>query len=419
MGAGGPGVAMEWHGLVVTALLLLPALAAGALRLRRQASRQTPRLTAAEKTYRAFFDHTVLGVFRTTPDGRYVDANPALARIYGYVDPAALMEGLTDIAGQLYTDAGRREAFSDLLAADDVVTDFVSEIRRRDGSTIWISETARAVRDWTGRLVFYEGTVEDVTAKIDAERALRRALEKAEEANRAKSAFLAAMSHELKTPLNGVLGFSEVIKEEMLGPIGLAAYREYAEHIHKSGRRLLEVIENVLDITRLQAGTLPLNRQALVVEPLVAAAVAEAEAAARHRVALDLAPDLPLIDADAGRLRQVLHHLLSNAMKFTPDGGAVSVRLEPEAAGLWIVVADSGIGMAPDQIAVALEPFRQIDGSLARRFEGAGLGLALTKALVDLHNGRLAIESEEGVGTTVRVWLPATAGAAAPTVVAA
>ena len=205
----------------------------------------------------------------------------------------------------------------------------------------------------------------------------------------------------------------------MLGPIGLAAYREYAEHIHKSGRRLLEVIENVLDITRLQAGTLPLNRQALVVEPLVAAAVAEAEAAARHRVALDLAPDLPLIDADAGRLRQVLHHLLSNAMKFTPDGGAVSVRLEPEAAGLWIVVADSGIGMAPDQIAVALEPFRQIDGSLARRFEGAGLGLALTKALVDLHNGRLAIESEEGVGTTVRVWLPATAGAAAPTVVAA
>ena len=154
-------------------LLAIAILVGVVLLLRAVEARRTPRLTAAEKTYRAFFDHAIEGIFRTTPEGRYIDANPALARIYGYDSPAALMDGLTDIAGQLYVEPGRREAFRDLLRANDIVTDFVSEIRRRDGTSIWISENARAVRDWTGRLVFYEGTVADVTAKIEADTALR------------------------------------------------------------------------------------------------------------------------------------------------------------------------------------------------------------------------------------------------------
>jgi PAS domain S-box-containing protein len=149
------------------------------------------RITAAERTYRAFFDHAIEGIFRTTPEGRYLDANPALAKIYGYADADDLMLGLTDIADQLYVEPTRREDFASLMRAHDSVTDFVSQIRRHDGSVIWISENARAVRDWTGKLVFYEGTVEDVTGKIEAQNTLRRALTEMEEANRSKSAFLA------------------------------------------------------------------------------------------------------------------------------------------------------------------------------------------------------------------------------------
>lgn len=380
--------------------------------LRRAQERLVPRLTAAEKTYRAFFDHAIEGIFRTAPEGRYIDANPALARIYGYDSPAALMEGLTDIAGQLYNEAGRREVFRELLQTNDVVSDFVSEISRRDGSRIWISENARAVRDWTGRLVFYEGTVADVSAKIEAEQALRRALRAAERANEMKSAFLAAMSHELKTPLNAVLGFAEMLKAEMRGPIGHDAYREYAIHIHESGTRLLEIINNVLDITRLQASALTLERHTVAFAPLAEAAIAEASAVAGEvsPVGLEIAPELPAVDADPVRLKQVLLHLLSNAFKFTPAGGAVRMRAQVADGGVVVIaVADTGIGMAPDQIVAALEPFHQLDSSLARRFEGTGLGLALTKALVELHGGTLAIESREGEGTTVTVRLAAAA----------
>ncbi|MEI9888251.1 MAG: PAS domain S-box protein [Rhizomicrobium sp.] len=182
------------------ALVILAALGTAVFGLNRLAARADERLGAGDASYRAFFEHAIEGIFRTTPEGRYLDVNPALARIYGYANPAALKNGLTDIADQLYVDPKRRLEFQALMQANDQVTDFDSEIRRRDGSIIWISENARAVRDWTGRIVAYEGTVEDVTAQYAAQRALRRALSGAEEASRAKSAFLAAMSHELKTP---------------------------------------------------------------------------------------------------------------------------------------------------------------------------------------------------------------------------
>src|ERR1700748_1564817 len=140
------------------------------------------------------------------------------------------------------------------MQAHDVVTNFVSEIRHSSGRCIWISENARAVRDWSGALLCYEGTVADVTEKFEADRTLRLALRQAETANRVKAAFLAAMSHELKTPLNAVLGFSEIIRDEMLGPVGQERYRDYAGDIHSSGKRLLAVINDVLDVSRLEGG---------------------------------------------------------------------------------------------------------------------------------------------------------------------
>jgi len=389
---------------------ILVALGLAILSLSRLADRTDERLIAGDASYRAFFEHAIEGIFRTTPDGHYLDANPALAEIYGYSSPAALKKGLTNIASQLYLDPRRRDEFKTLMDANDQVTDFVSEIRRHDGTAIWISENARAVRDWAGRLVCYEGTVENVTAKFETERAMRESLREAEEANRAKSAFLAAMSHELKTPLNAVIGFSEIIKDEVFGPIGLPAYRDYGADIHASGTKLLGIINDVLDVSRLEGGAIKVNPVPASALDLAEAAVARAQVLTGdpRAVSVDIAPALPAIHVDPRRLGQALSNLLANALKFTPEGGAVCVRawLEKRTGGVSLSVVDTGIGMAPEKIAAALEPFRQLDGSLARRFEGAGLGLSIAKALVELHGGTLSLESAVGHGTTVTIALP-------------
>ena len=396
-------------GEAVAGAVIFALLGVAVFVLTRLAERSDERLLTAESSYRAFFEHAIEGIFRTTPDGRYIDANPALARIYGYGSVAALKTGLTNIADQLYVDPARRAEFQTRMQADDQVSAFESEIRRRDGATIWISENARAVRDWTGRIVCYEGTVEDVTARYVAQRALRKALAEAEEASRAKSAFLAAMSHELKTPLNAVLGFSEIIKDEVLGPIQPQRYRAYASDIHASGTRLLAIISDVLDVARLSGGAITLNARPHAVCVLAEEAVTMARIATEDRrdVAIEIAPGLPQVDVDPQRLRQSLANLLSNALKFTPQGGRVSLKAWQDAGGgICFAVRDTGIGMDREKIAAALEAFRQLDGSLARRFEGAGLGLAITKSLVELHGGTLAIESAIGTGTVVTIALP-------------
>ena len=402
-------VARAPAGEAIAGIVIFALLGSAVFFLTRLAERSDDRLLTAEASYRAFFEHAIEGIFRTTPDGHYIDANPALARIYGYGSVAALKAGLTNIADQLYVDPARRGEFQALMQANDQVSAFESEIRRRDGATIWISENARAVRDWTGRIVCYEGTVEDVTARHVAQRALRKALAEAEEASRAKSSFLAAMSHELKTPLNAVLGFSEIIKDEVLGPIQPQRYRAYASDIHASGTRLLAIISDVLDVARLSGGAITLNARPYPVAALCDEAVTMARIATEdHReIALGVAPGLPLVDVDPQRLRQSLSNLLSNALKFTPEGGRIALKAWQDGdGGIRFSVRDSGIGMDREKIAAALEAFRQLDGSLARRFEGAGLGLAITKSLVELHGGTLAIESAIGAGTTVTIALP-------------
>ena len=232
--------------------------------LSRVAQGTRERITAGEAGYRAFFDHAVEGIFRTTPEGHYLAVNQALADIYGYATPQALITKFTDIGAQLYVDPRRRDDFRNLMQANDIVTDFISEIYHGSGKRIWISENARAVRDWAGALICYEGTVaERHPERFEAEQALRMALRQAELANRAKAAFLAAMSHELKTPLNAVLGFSEIIRDEVLGQVGQPAYRDYAADIHASGKRLLAIINDVLDVTRLEGGLLAIETSAL------------------------------------------------------------------------------------------------------------------------------------------------------------
>lgn len=406
----GLGLVSHLGGQFIAGLIILAVLSFGLSLLQRVAENTRKRVTAGEASYRAFFDHAIEGIFRTTPSGHYLAVNQALADIYGYASPEALIVGLTDISAQLYVDPRRRDEFRDRMQSNDVVMHFVSEIYHRSGKRIWISENARAVRDWSGELICYEGTVEDVTEKFEQERTLRAALRQAEIANRMKAAFLAAMSHELKTPLNAVLGFSEIIRDQMLGPVGHDAYRDYAGDIHKSGTRLLAVINDVLDVTRLEGGLLTIEARPENVLDVAESAIKLARNITNDQRAIDIQveADVPSLLVDPRRLAQALGNLLANALKFTPENGAVRLcaRLRTDG-GVALVVEDSGIGMAPETIAAALEPFRQLDGTLSRRFEGAGLGLSIAKALAELHGGALKIQSAVGEGTSVTIALPA------------
>ncbi len=272
-------------------------------------------------------------------------------------------------------------------------------------------------------------------------RRLRQALERARLADRAKSEFLANMSHELRTPLNAIIGFADAMRNQFFGPLGDRRYGDYAEDIGNSGQHLLTIINDILDLAKIEQGRMEIRR-----EPVAVAAVAE-EAARMLRgraegggldLAVSIPADLPPVLGSEKKIRQILVNLLSNAVKFTPPGGRVelSARLlpggpgsEPEAADagapaaagagpgqasgrprVALTVADTGIGMSESDLSVALAPFGQVDSRLSRRFEGTGLGLPLVRQLVELHGGRLEIESELGQGTSVTVTLPAAAG---------
>lgn len=392
-----------------TAVVILAFLMLTVNVLRRLAERSDKLLMTGDFSYRGFFDSAIEGIFRTTPDGHYLDVNPALARIYGYENPEALKTSLTNIAAQLYVDPSRRDDFKKTMAEHDEVSGFVSEIRQRNGTTIWISENARAIRDWKGQIVCYQGTVEDVTARFAAERAIKKGLKRAEQANRTKNAFLAMMSHELKTPLNAIIGFSEMVGTEMLGPIGNKVYLEYIHDIHASGNKLLAIINDVLDVARFEGNAITLNRCECCAQEIADLALkrARAHSGDNREVVFDVPDRLPTLNVDKLRLGQVLANLLANALKFTQSPGLVTLRAwQVEDGSVHFAVSDTGIGMTEEVIAMVLQPFHQADDSLARRFEGAGLGLPIAHALTKLHGGGLAIVSVEGRGTTVTVELP-------------
>lgn len=239
---------------------------------------------------------------------------------------------------------------------------------------------------------------------------LRMALASAAASNQAKSQFLAMMSHELRTPLNAILGFSELMKTESFGPIGNLRYAEYAADIHDSGNHLLSLINDVLDFSKAEAGHLELHEEVLDLRELLADSVrlvAPGAMEAGIEIAMALPSAAPAVLADRRRLKQIALNLLSNALKFTPAGGRVSVRLSFTEGGVEIVFIDSGIGMTADQVAIALEAFSQVDNPLTRKHEGTGLGLPLCQRFAELHGGFLSIESTPGKGTAVTVRFPA------------
>lgn len=281
-----------------------------------------------------------------------------------------------------------------------------------DGSIRVVREQAEIERDAAGEPVRMRGTVLDTTIINHVTENLRDALNRAELANQAKSQFLANMSHELRTPLNAIIGFSELMAGDVLGPLEVSQYRSYAKDINDSGNHLLAVVNDILDLSRIEVGAAELDECVLDVDNVASACLRTVDGRA-VQTGLSLERDIPSVFptllADERLLKQILLNLLSNAIKFTPAGGTVRLMGRLDAEGCVILeVADNGIGIAATDIERVMEPFAQVEGSLSRRFDGVGLGLALVKQFARLHDATLAIDSEPGRGTRVTIRFPAT-----------
>lgn len=430
---------LSWLGAAgaLTAVLYAGSVAAAILSMSRRSEQAAQ---AGEARYRFLADNALDLIMHHDADGRILYASPAAAALLGYAPDALPGYFVQDIAHRedrrLLNGIFSRAAHFGLPSAVEY------RVVRPDGTDAWmemtcrpapavrlpetdrVSQALRWLRRLTGRMdpdmtpeVEVISVTRDVGERKRIEAALVEARDAAEAANAAKTRFLAGMSHELRTPLNAIVGFSDCMREEVFGPVENAKYKEYAEHIHESGEHLKALIDDILDLSKIEAGKFELEPKIVSLPKLAETCMKTVRMAARSNdvtLELDLPPSLPPLWVDERAMRQILLNILSNAIKFTPAGGQVVTRARVVDDAYIVTVEDTGIGIPQAALDRLGQPFEQVEAreradllkTYAQGVRGTGLGLAMVKALVDLHGGWMDIASEEGQGTRVSVHLP-------------
>lgn len=359
-----------------------------------------------EAAYRFVAEEATDVIIRYGRDGTPMFVSPAVQQILGCSPQTFLKESPFDRCHPDDADVARR-AIQSAKDSGEAVT-FAYRTRHDQGHYVWIESRLRFV---------FEGEVpagaisisRDITERKSFEEALQAARERAEYASHTKSRFLANMSHELRTPLNAIMGFSDIIAREMFGPMGNDRYSEYARMINESGALLLDLINDLLDMSKIEAGKAELHIEEFAVSNIIQATAKLLSVRAETRriaISSSVEPQELVLAADVRAFKQILLNLLSNAVKFTDPGGTISVSADVDGAMMRLVVRDTGIGIPADVLPRLARPFEQVSNDPARAHGGSGLGLALVKSLTQLHGGEFAIASEVGRGTTVTVMLP-------------
>jgi len=368
-----------------------------------------------EDRYRLLAENTSDLITRHDERGRVVFASLAAQSMFGELPARLYGDGLFE---RVHI-ADRPAYLTALSRAYANNSPMRVEFRARQGGLspnaryIWVEMRCRPVNTaMFGAEKLRAGVVavsRDITERKTQEQELVRARDEAESASRAKTQFLASMSHELRTPLNAVIGFAEIIQREMFGALGDARYRDYAQHIHESGQHLLQVVNDILDMSKIEAGKFKIVREPFAVKPLIdlCCEVTRQEADKKEiRLSVDAMPGLPELAADKRAVKQMLLNLISNAIKFTDPGGLVRVSARIQGDSVALIVADNGIGIAEADLAKLGSPFMQADNSYDRQHDGAGLGLSVVKGLARLHGGDLSLTSRLGEGTVAIISLP-------------
>lgn len=389
-------------------LIRLSPTIKGALKkklLREQKDRAVAALKKSEEKFRDLYENSTLGIYRSTPEGRIIMANPAALSLLGY---SSLEEILKTNVAVGYYDPLTRSKFEEILQRENKIYGFEAVWKRPDGTLIDIRESARVVTNEKGEVVYYEGVFEDITEKKKAEEALIKAKEEAEKLNRLKSSFLANMSHELRTPLTGILGFAEMLSDELQNP----QHKDVVANIHLCGSQLLETINSIINFALIEADEVKLE--------LINMDVAEQAGEIVNSVK-DLASQKNLIVStkiksknifarlDEYLFRQILLNLLNNAMKYATNGNVIvevgSVR-EKERKWAEVKVIDTGIGISKEDEDIIFREFRQASEGMERKFEGWGLGLTIVKRLTEIMDGEILFDSELNKGSTFTVRFP-------------
>lgn len=349
------------------------------------------KLKVAEAKYRSIFENAVEGIFQSSPNGRYITANPALARIYGYSLAEEVTANFTDIEHQLYVDPNRRAEFVRLMEKHGNVSEFESQIYRRDGSIVWISEKAYAVHDEQGKLLYYEGLIEDITQRKQTEEELR--------------VFFHAVSHDLRNP---VLGTLMVLKNLLARPEeNISISRSILERMIQSSDRQLNLINSLMEAHVNDVQGVVLQRQAVQLLAVIEAAIADLEPLlAKNRATLKnlVSADLPLVNADPTQLWRVFSNLIVNALKHNPPELLLTINATRKDDKIYCTVSDNGVGISQEQSDRLFDLYFR--GTSIRNSVGLGLGLYLCKQIINAHGGEIGVKSAVDAGATFWFTLP-------------